>query len=163
MQRDILARLWGTGAQLIVLIYARSAKRLSSNGNGTATTRGERDIQLYGQLATVQSYFGRFDTIRSIIGRARGSPPRYVDKGGLSATTHETTPFPFTSISPRTRKLRTAARGRSMLSKRDRKTGPSWFPGFYSRQRNILRHELSEAAERANSFNKFFVFYYVEF
>lgn len=76
MQRDILARLWGTSAQLIVLIYARSAKRLSSNGTDTATTRGERDIQLYGQLATVQSYFGRFDTVRSIIGRTRGSSLR---------------------------------------------------------------------------------------
>lgn len=31
-----------------------------------AASRGERDIQLYGQLAAVQSHFGRFDTIRSI-------------------------------------------------------------------------------------------------
>lgn len=103
MQRDILARLWGTTAQLIVLIYARKRETLKQQRpTPAATSRGERDIQLYGQLATVQSHFGRFDTIRSIIGRARGSSPRYTDKGGLSATTHETTPFPSTSISLRT-------------------------------------------------------------
>lgn len=73
MQRDCEER----AAQLIVLIYARRAKRLSSKRQQRHRRRGreERDIQLYGQLATVQSHFGRFDIVRSFDQRLPSFPP----------------------------------------------------------------------------------------